>query len=65
MSSIPLGAANQDGKVYVYDLMGRELMHQNITRGELVKLNVNTRNNYVVVKVIKEGFVKTGKVFIK
>jgi hypothetical protein len=58
-------AINQSGEVFVYDLMGRELAQQTIGRGELIKLNVNAQNNYVVVKVVKDGFAKTEKVFIK
>ncbi len=59
------GAINQEGTIYVYDLMGREIVQQSIRSGELVKLTVNIRNAYAVVKVVKEGFVKTEKVFIK
>lgn len=58
-------AINQNGNVLVYDLMGRKIVQQQISRGELIKLNINTTNNYVIVKVVKEGFIKTEKVFIK
>ncbi len=59
------GAINSEGTIYVYDLMGREIAQQSIRSGELVKLTVNMHNAYAVVKVVKEGFVKTEKVFIK
>ncbi len=59
------GTFNSEGTIYVYDLMGREIAQQAFRSGELVKLTVNMRNAYAVVKVVKEGFVKTEKVFIK
>lgn len=55
----------QQGTVYVYDLMGREIEQQFIGNSEFVKITVNLHNAYAVVKVVKEGFVKTEKVFIK
>ncbi len=58
-------AVNQSGEVFVYDMMGRKLSQQHINRGELTKITINTNNAYVVVKVIKEGLVKTEKVFIE
>ncbi|RLD40513.1 MAG: hypothetical protein DRI89_11845, partial [Bacteroidetes bacterium] len=58
-------AINQSGKVYVYDLMGRELAQHTIEGTELIKFPVNITNNYVVVKVVKDGSTKTQKVYIK
>jgi hypothetical protein len=58
-------AVNQTGNVFVYDMMGRELLQKKIDGSELVKLPVNIANNYVIVKVVKSGSIKTQKVFIK
>ncbi len=58
-------AINQSGEVFVYDLMGRKLLQKQIGTGQLHKMTVNTNNNYVIVKVVKQGFVQTEKVFIK
>jgi hypothetical protein len=55
---------NQNGKVYVYDLMGRKIAEQNLGREQLNKVSVNKQNSYVIVKVINDGLVKTEKVFI-
>jgi hypothetical protein len=58
-------AAYQNGTVSIYDLMGRELYQQPLEKGDLVKIPVSITNNYVVVKVVKDGSLKTGMVFIK
>jgi len=58
-------AVHQNGIVYVYDLMGRKLTEKKIAGSNLVNFTVNTNNNYVVIKVVKESSVKTQKVFIK
>lgn len=58
-------AINQNGNVFIYDLMGRELAQQKIAGGKLIKIPVNTANNYVVVKVVKANSTKIQKVFIK
>lgn len=58
-------AINQNGNVFIYDLMGRELAQQKIAGGKLIKIPVNTANNYVVVKVVKASSTKIQKVFIK
>ncbi|MCF6341334.1 MAG: G8 domain-containing protein [Bacteroidales bacterium] len=57
--------ANQPGMVYVYDLMGRMIAQKDLQKGELIQLTVNLNNSYAIVKVVKEGKIKTGKVFIK
>ena len=51
--------------VFVYDLMGRELVQKEIEGSELIKFPVNTSNNYVVVKVVKESSTEIQKVYIK
>ncbi len=56
---------NQNGDVFVYDLMGREILQQHIHSDELIKIPINLSNTYVVVKVVKEGSIKTQKVYIK
>ena len=58
-------AINQSGDIFIYDLTGRELMHQRIGAGELIKLPVNISGNYIIAKVIKSGTIKTQKVYIK
>jgi len=45
--------------------MGRELAQHTIEGTELIKFPVNITNNYVVVKVVKDGSTKTQKVYIK
>ena len=57
-------AASQNGMVFVYDLEGRKLLEQPISRGALAKVNVKLTTGFLLVKVIKEGSVKTQKVFI-
>lgn len=58
-------AVNQNGNVFIYDLMGRELADQKIAGEKLIKIPVNTANNYVVVKVVKASSTKIQKVYIK
>ena len=58
-------AVNQNGVVYIYDMMGRKLTEQNIGHGDLAKVKVNTSAGYVIVKVVKKGSIKTQKVLIK
>jgi len=58
-------AINQNGNVFVYDLMGCELAQEKIIGTELIKFLVNACNTYVVVKVVKDGSTKTQKVYIK
>jgi len=57
-------AVSQNGMVFVYDLEGRKLLEQPISRGALAKVNVKLTTGFLLVKVIKEGSVKTQKVFI-
>ncbi len=58
-------AINKQGNVYVYDLLGREILQQPFYGNELVKIPVNLNNTYVVVKVVKEGALKVEKILIK
>lgn len=58
-------AINQNGDVFIYDLMGREIIQKKVVGTELLKIPVNTTNNYLVVKVVNEGSTKTQKVYIK
>lgn len=55
----------QQGTVYVFDLMGRKIAQQTIGNSEYAKLTVNLHNTYAIVKVVKDRFVKTEKVFIR
>lgn len=56
---------SQNARVYVYDLMGREIANQPLEYYGSTKLTVNLSNAYAVVRVIIDGSVKTEKVFIK
>ncbi len=58
-------AVNQKGKVFVYDLYGREITHADLQGGELERIPVMLCNTYVIVKVVKAGNSKTAKLFIK
>ncbi len=58
-------AVNQNGNVFVYDLMGRELTQQKISGTELIKFPVNIADNYVIVRVVKAGSTTVQKVYIK
>lgn len=55
----------QNARVYVFDLMGREIINQPLEYYGLTKLTVNLSNAYAIVKVVNDGSVKTEKVFIK
>jgi len=58
-------AIYQKGEVFVYDIMGRELIHQKIAAAELIKIPVKVSNIYLLVKLVKPGSTKTQKVYIK
>ena len=56
---------NMQGNISIYDLMGRKLAAQKFQGEALVKVPVNTKNAYVIVKVVTENSAKTKMVFIK
>ena len=57
-------AINQLGQVFVYDLLGREIIVQHIARGEIILIPTNLCNTYVIVKVVKERTVITKKILL-
>ena len=52
------------GDVSVYDLMGKEIISENLVPGELNKFDINNEKGYYIVKVISEKTFQTSKVFI-
>jgi len=52
-------------QVYIFDLYGRQVFNRKMVLSSLTRIPVLVNNNYLIVKVIKEGKVYTGKVFIK
>ena len=52
------------GNVVVYDMIGKEIISENLNPGQLNKLTVNHGKGYYIVKVFSEEAVKTEKVFI-
>ncbi len=51
-------------RVIIYDILGKEIMSENLNINQLNKLTVNTGRGYYIVKVISGESIKTGKVFI-
>lgn len=58
-------AANREGVLKLYDLLGRLVKDQKIGKGALIRIPVSYSNIYLVVRVIKDNEVVTEKVFIK
>lgn len=58
-------AINQNANVFIYDMLGREIVNTKIHGYELEKIGLDVSDCYVIVKVVKDSFVKTEKVFIK
>ena len=52
------------GDVAVYDLMGKEIISENLIPGELNELSISNEQGYYIVKVVSEKTAKTAKVFI-
>jgi hypothetical protein len=52
------------GNVVVYDMVGKEIISENLNPDQLNKLTVNHGKGYYIVKVFSEEAVKTEKVFI-
>lgn len=56
---------NNKANVFIYDLIGRKIVTQNIQGEALVKIPVQLNNLYVIVKVVDRTRTKTKMVFIK
>lgn len=54
-----------DGQIFVYNLMGKQMMQTKINEGTLTKINLNAPTGYYMVKVITDQKAYSGKVFIK
>lgn len=53
------------GSVIIYDLLGREIVKQEIESNTLNKIQVNTLQGYYLVKVVSDQVSATEKVFIR
>jgi hypothetical protein len=53
------------GDIYVFDISGRELIHQPIESSTLSKIKLNLQTGYYVVKVVGDEVIASEKVFIR
>ena len=53
------------GKLFVYNLMGQQLMQQELGSGALTKVNLNCSTGYYLVKVVTSDNAYSGKVFLQ
>jgi hypothetical protein len=58
-------AATQPEQLFVYDLLGRERYHSELTVNSLDKVRMNLNSGYYVVKVIAKDEVLTQKVYLQ
>jgi subtilisin-like proprotein convertase family protein len=56
---------NSVKNVIIYDIIGRNIVSQDIPAGEIVKIPVQLDNSYLIVKVTAKSNVSTYKIFIK
>ena len=57
--------ASIKGRVFVYNLMGQQLMQQELGSGALTKVNLNCSTGYYLVKVVTSDNAYSGKVFLQ
>jgi hypothetical protein len=55
---------NTNGQVYIYDPIGKDLFHGNLSGNELTKISSDLNTGYYVVKVVTGNSVYSKKVFI-
>ena len=55
---------NNQGNVTIYDILGKEIITEDLNTKQLNKLTVNNGKGYYIVKVVSGNSVKTGKVYI-
>lgn len=53
------------GDIFVYNLLGQQILHQRMAEGSLSKIAVNGPSGYYLVKVVTGQKSFTGKVFIR
>ncbi|MCK9422759.1 MAG: T9SS type A sorting domain-containing protein [Bacteroidales bacterium] len=53
------------GEVFVYNLMGQQMMQTKLSEGVLTKINLNAPTGYYLVKVITDQKAYSGKIFIR
>ena len=53
------------GKVVIYDVLGKEVLSENLNANKLTKLTLINGRGYYIVKVISETKIETKKVLIK
>jgi len=53
------------GDIFVYNLMGQQILHQKMAEGSLSKITINGPSGYYLVKVVTGQKTFTGKVFIR
>jgi hypothetical protein len=56
---------NNDGRVYVYNVMGQCVCQRDYQGGNLLNIKVNAPSGYYLVKVVSGAAVHAGKVFLK
>jgi hypothetical protein len=52
-------------QMHVFDLLGKEVINQNLSPNQLNTVAMNHEKGYYIVKVVSDGTIKTQKVFIK
>ncbi len=57
-------AVNHEGILRLFDLSGRMIQEELISKGELASFNVILTNTYLIARVIKDSSVKSAKVYI-
>jgi hypothetical protein len=59
------GGQQVKGHVFIYNLMGQQLMQQELSDNKLTKLNFSGSTGYYLVKVITNENSYSGKVFLR
>ncbi len=54
-----------NGRVIVYNMIGQQVMQQQLSENSLARINLNGATGYYLVKVVTGDQVFSGKVFIK
>lgn len=58
-------SGNEEGQVFVYTLMGQQIMQQKLSKGISTTLNMNTATGYYLVKVVTREQACSAKVFMQ
>lgn len=55
----------ESGDIYIYDILGQEILTKNIKESDLTKIRITSGNAYCLVRFQSHEFITTKKVFIK